>query len=194
MELCVPHLSWMGSSGTPPEAQAHRYPRRLAVRSLDVKAPSRPPVSHPHVIDAGDRFLRSLRWSSRPYDATMVLTSLSSVPRRSLLPFEWLSAWCVLRCLGGRDISIPPRPCAAAIRLASPRSCPPIHPRAAATLLVGLGSRFRRHDRAGTVHSAHGDALRRRRAHHVTAPGGDEIFRHGSTMAPPLTGCSLSKI
>lgn len=94
----------------------------------------------------------------------------------------------------GSCISIPPQPCAAAIRLASPRSCPPIHPRAAATLLVGLGSRFRRHDRAGTVHSAHGDALRRRRAHHVTAPGGDEIFRHGSTMAPPLTGCSLSKI
>ena len=187
MELCVPHLSWMGSSGTPLEAQAHRHPRRLAVRSLDVKAPSRPPVSHLHVIDAGDRFLRSLRWSSRPYDATMVLTSLSSVPRRSLLPFEWLSAWCVLRCLGGRDISVPPQPCAAA-------GCPPIHPRAAATLLVGLGSRFRRHDRAGTVHSAHGDALRRRRAHHVTAPGGDEIFRHGSTVAPPLTGCSLSKI
>ena len=186
--------SSIGSYGTRPEAQEHRHPRRLAVRSLDVKAPSRPPVSHPHVIDAGDRFLRSLRWSSRPYDATMVLTSLSSVPRRSLLPFEWLSAWCVLRCLGGRDISIPPQPCAAAIRLASPRSCPPIHPRAAATLLVGLGSRFRRHDRAGTVHSAHGDALRRRRAHHVTAPGGDEIFRHGSTMAPPLTGCSLSKI
>jgi len=179
--------SSIGSYGTRPEAQEHRHPRRLAVRSLDVKAPSRPPVSHPHVPVAGDRFLRSLRWSSRPYDATMVLTSLSSVPRRSLPPFKWLSAWCVLRCLGGRDISVPPQPCAAA-------GCPPIHPRAAATLLVGLGSRFRRHDRAGTVHSAHGDALRRRRAHHVTAPGGDEIFRHGSTVAPPLTGCSLNKI
>ena len=142
--------SSIGSYGTRPEAQEHRHPRRLAVRSLDVKAPSRPPVSHPHVLDAGDRFLRSLRWSSRPYNATMVLTSLSSVPRRSLLPFEWLSAWCVLRCLGGRDISVPPQPCAAA-------GCPPIHPRAAATFRFGLGPRLRRHHRA--LHGPYSDVL-----------------------------------
>ena len=32
--------SSIGSYGTRPEAQEHRHPRRLAVRSLDVKAPS----------------------------------------------------------------------------------------------------------------------------------------------------------
>ena len=85
LELCVPHLSWMGSSGTPPEAQAHQYPRRLAVRSLDIKAPSCPLVSHLHVIDTGNHFLHSLHWSSCPYDTMVVLTLLSSVPHRSLL-------------------------------------------------------------------------------------------------------------
>ena len=184
----------MGSSGTPPEAQAHRHPRRLAVRSLDVKAPSltlrsRTRMSSTQAIVscapyAGPVVPMTPRWRSRRF------------PPFLAAPCSRWNGFRTWLCYGASGVvaSLPPQPCAAAICSGLPRSCPPIHPRAAATLLVGLGSRFRRHDRAGTVRSAHGDALRRRRACRVTAPGGTRSSATAPLWLHHLPEYSLSKI
>jgi len=193
LECEFQHLDWMSSSsigsyGTRPEAQEHRHPRRLAVRSLDIKAPSRPPVSHPHVIDAGDRFLRSLRWSSRPYDATRVLTSLSSAPRRSCSRLIGIRARCVLLMVSEVVRLSSPSSCAAATCSAS-HTCPPIHPRAAATFRFGLGPRLRRHHRA--LHGPYSDVLAP--VHGVAEiPEGFEIDNNttASLWLPPRPGAS----
>ena len=39
-----------------------------------------------------------------------------------------------------------------------------------------------------------GDALHRRQAHHVTAPGGTRSPCYSFTVAPPLSGCSHNKL
>ena len=140
----TPHKKRLAEELTPGDSWSGHWTSRRPPSGL-VPA-CHPPVSQPHVIDAQrwNPALSSLRWSSRSHDAAMVLMSLSSVPHHSLLPFKWLPdmVWCVLQCLGGCGISVPPQPCAAAACLALPCLCPPTHLQAAAATLLGLESRF----------------------------------------------------